>query len=134
MQHALNFLQTLHGHNRWLLVAAWAFCLGLLLLLRWRPQLGLRGARLSFTVFLILYALQALLGIVLFIGTWAEGIPLYRWEHSLLMLLNLALLHLPIRWRRLEAPQWSRRMLWLLLLVGVLGFLGVSRLPKGWLG
>jgi len=134
MQHALNFLQTLHGHNRWLLAAAWAFCLGLFLLLQWRPQLGLRGARLSFTVFLILYALQALLGIVLFIGTWAESIPLYRWEHSLLMLLNLALLHLPIRWRRLEAPQWSRRMLWLLLLVGVLGFLGVSRLPKGWLG
>jgi hypothetical protein len=95
-----------------------------------------RWARLTLLGLLALFALQLLLGIALFVWHW-EGlaqVPHYRWEHVVTMLAALLLLHLPLRWKRLEEALWWRRTLWVVLAVGVLVFLGVARLPKGWLG
>lgn len=132
----MEFLLTLHGHNRWLVVAAWGLSLVLLMLSPRKSIAPWRPATLAFGALLGIVALQFVLGVVLFVWKWQAGgsIPHYRWEHVVLMVLALGALHMPLRWRRLPAPQWQRRTAWILLLAGALIFLGVARLPKGWLG
>jgi hypothetical protein len=132
---AMEFIVLLHGHNRWLVALVWAV-LAVQLVVGAVRSMPRRWARLTLLGLLALFALQLLLGIALFVWRW-EGlaqVPHYRWEHVVTMLAALLLLHLPLRWKRLEEPLWWRRTLWVVLAVGVLVFLGVARLPKGWLG
>ncbi|MCS7177002.1 MAG: hypothetical protein NZ960_05195 [Candidatus Kapabacteria bacterium] len=135
----MDFLVTLHGHNRWLVVVAWIVALVAVLassLQKSNPSVP-RTAVAPLLVLLGLFALQFLLGSVIFIQKWTgwANVPHYRWEHTALMIGSLVLLHLPLRWRRrLPASQWHLRTTLLLLIVGILGFLGVARLPEGWLG
>lgn len=127
----------LHSHNRWLVAAIWGLLVALLFWVRWNwAQRALRLSRAVLLVLLGLFAVQLLLGLMLFVWKWqlSGHIPHYRWEHIVLMLGALGLAHLPLRWRRLPLQQWWRRTLWTVLAVGALVFLGVARLPNGWLG
>ncbi len=133
----MDTLLLIHGHNRWLVAIVWS---ALLVALGW-ARLGWSESafRVCWGLLLILLgllAVQLLIGGVLFVWKWQHSgsIPHYRWEHVVLMLGALSVLHLPLRWRRLPLPARWRRTLWSVLLAGGLLFLGVARLPKGWLG
>lgn len=133
----MDFLLTLHGHMRWLIVATWV--VGAVLLLggvRVHSEQLRRCAFLASGFLFGLLAFQFVLGLVLFVWKWQTTgtIPHYRWEHVTVMLTVLLGAHLPLRWRHRPAAQWWRRTLWLYLALGLLLYLGVSRLPKGWLG
>ncbi len=126
-----------HGHNRWLVAAVWGVLfVSLLWARRGWSQGAFRLSRLALAILLVLFAVQFLLGLVLFVWKWQHSgqIPPYRWEHVVVMVAALGLTHLPLRWRKLSPQQWWRRTFWLALAVGALVFVGVSRLPKGWLG
>jgi len=131
----MEFVVLLHGHNRWLVAMVWAVLVAQLVV-GWAQNIPRRWARLTLLGLLALFALQLLLGIAIFVWRW-EGfgaVPHYRWEHIVTMLAALFLLHLPLRWKQLAEALWWRRTLWVVLATGVLVFLGVARLPKGWLG
>ncbi len=134
----MEFLLTVHGHNRWLAAAAWAVGIILLLLGNlWADAERVRRSVSWVSGFLFgLLSLQLLLGIGLFVWKWQTTgtIPHYRWEHALIMLLALLGAHLPLRWRHRPTGQWWRRMILLYTLLGLLLYVGVSRLPKGWFG
>ncbi|MCS6965798.1 MAG: hypothetical protein NZ473_03420 [Candidatus Kapabacteria bacterium] len=134
----MDFLLTLHGHNRWLVAAAWAAALAVILSSsRTTAASPPRVAMIALSVLLGLFTLQFLLGAIVFIQKWSgwADVPHHRWEHVAMMVLALVLLHLPLRWqKRLAAARWRRRTAFILVAVGLLGFLGVARLPEGWLG
>ncbi len=134
----MDFLLNLHGHNRWLIAGVWLVGTAILLAgQRYAQSTRLRQlAMLAAGTLFGLMTLQLLLGGILFFWKWQSTgtIPRYRWEHVLTMLLVLLGLHFPLRWRHIPLPSWWRRMLWLYLVAGLFLYLGVSRLPKGWLG
>jgi len=58
-------------------------------------------------------------------GYW----PAYRLEHAITMLIALAIVHLPRRWRKAPAPARYRNDLVVVLVTMLVIIAGVARLP-----
>ncbi len=125
----MDFIQTIHSINRWLIVviavvALIKFLIGWLRSSSYQPVD--RGLMAGYTGLL---DLQLLLGIVLLIGL---GLERFRIEHAVTMLIAIILAHLSMLWRD-KADKVKFRNNFLAILIGMLLIIaGVAVLPQGW--
>jgi hypothetical protein len=133
----MNFLYTVHSYLRWIIVAVAIIAL-IRYLIVWmgkaQPGSMDRGLMSGFVGML---DLQVLLGIVILIwlGTSGAGWPRQRFEHGAMMLLAVIFAHVfSKKWRELPGAARGRNYALLILMVLVLIFFGVMRLPQGWTG
>ncbi len=129
-----TFMFELHSGMRWLVVLAAVVALA------WYAWLWIRGrglgakGRLPMAVFSVLLDIQVTIGIVFLVwnGLAGVGFPPHRLEHGVVMLLALAIVHLPIAWKKKPALNVPRNYVMVIVLVLGLIVAGVMRLPQGW--
>jgi hypothetical protein len=132
----MNIVLEIHSLVRWLIVlvalaAIVKFALGWL-----RSSAGDAMDRGLMSGFSGLMDLQALLGIIVLVGGGlsGDGLPFYRIEHAVTMLIAVAVAHLPMRWRSAPGPVRARNNLLAILVSLALVAVGVAGLPQGWFG
>lgn len=77
--------------------------------------------------------LQATLGILyLLIDAVKNGIPFYRVEHSITMIIAVVVAHLSARWKNAADDIRFRNYLFIILAALILIYAGVAGLPGGW--
>ena len=125
----MDFIQTLHSINRWIIVVVAVIAL-IKFLIGWLRSASYQAAdRGLMTGYTGLLDLQLLLGIILLIGL---GLERYRIEHAVTMVIALILAHLSILWRD-KADKVKFRNNFLAILIGILLIIaGVAVLPQGW--
>jgi len=131
----MNFfllLGTLHSFVRWIIVlvaivAAIKFALGWLS--KSRVQKVVRALMSAFSG---LVDLQVLLGLIILLGQGlliaGVGFPINRIEHMITMIVAAIVAHVPMRWRKSDAPTALRSNLLVIIAVLVLIVLGVASL------
>lgn len=128
-----DFLYNLHSGVRWLVVLATIIALIYLLLgvVQRRPYDQL--ARRIMIAFSGLITLQWVIGLILFIvlGGFDVG---YRWEHAVTMTLAVAASHMHNMFKNRPDTVRYRSTLILVLVTLALVYIGVARLPQGWMG
>jgi hypothetical protein len=72
------------------------------------------------------------MGIILLIGL-GQGFPRYRIEHGVTMLVAAVAAHMTAKWKKLDGPTRARNSFIALLIATLLIFVGVMRLPGGWM-
>lgn len=79
---------------------------------------------------------QFVLGLILFITYLAKGMGLQipHLEHGVTMLLALGAAHMAGKWKTAPPKNRAKNYLILLAILGILVFVGIARLPQGWLG
>lgn len=127
----------LHSGIRWILVV-----LGLILLVRLGQGVMSRGKlkygrleRLGMMVLHWLFRIQWLVGILslLLLGNLFHSEFGYRWEHALTMTIGLGVFELQrAKFPGIKDGQKYRHGLVALLVVSILVFVGVLRIPAGW--
>lgn len=127
----------LHSGIRWILVV-----LGLILLVRLGQGVMSRGKlkygrleRLGMMVLHWLFRIQWLVGILslLLLGNLFNSEFGYRWEHALTMTIGLGVFELQrAKFPGIKDGQKYRHGLVALLVVSILVFVGVLRIPAGW--
>jgi len=88
------------------------------------------GLGIAFRFFI---SLQASLGLTYFFwtGFTTAGVPRFRFEHGLSMLLAIICAYLPIRWRNAVDTIRFRNSLFAIFASGIFILIGISRLPGG---
>lgn len=132
----MYYLLQFHSGLRWLIV------LLALILIVWTTLVWLRrdnGDTLTPRLAAGLNALlgiQFLLGLIYLLGTGftGAGFPMHRIEHAVIMLIAVGLVGVTTRWKAQPAPLRARNTLLLVLTALLLIYIGVARLPQGWLG
>ncbi len=132
----LGVVLEIHSLVRWVVVAV------SLAALIWFALVWLRALRSEkvdrglIAAFSGLIDVQVLIGIIFIVwsGLAGAGFPGYRIEHAVIMIIAAAVAHLSLRWRGAAVPLRARNNLALIVGVLILVFIGVSRLPQGWLG
>ena len=126
-----NIIYEAHSGIRWLVVLMTIIAFGWLLFQLIRNKMYDKRTYQVMLVWSSLIGFQWILGVIVFLvlGGFDLG---YRWEHTVTMTLALAAahLHIPLKKR----PDRIRYLggLGAIILVGVLVFVGVARLPQGW--
>jgi hypothetical protein len=133
----MSFLYNVHSYLRWIIVAVAIIAL-IRFLIVWmgKAQPGSMDRGLM-SGFVGLLDLQMLLGIVILIwlGTSGAGWPRQRFEHGATMLIAVIVAHIfSKKWRELPGAARGRNYVLLMLIVLALIFVGVMRLPQGWMG
>jgi hypothetical protein len=130
----MNLIFEFHSIVRWIIVllalaAALRFAIGWL-----TGGFFDRSARLLSGLFSGLIDLQAVAGLLLLIwsGMAGAGFPAYRIEHTLTMTAAAVVAHLPSLWKRSADRVRFRNSLIAVLLAMAIIYLGVARLPGGW--
>lgn len=133
----VDIIAELHSGLRWLLVV-----LALVMLVRLGQGVMARGEqkygrleRLGMLIFQWLFRIQWLVGILFFLfrGNFFQGEFGYRWEHAIMATLALVLLELQrVRFPGVKDGQRYRHGFAALLVVSILVFVGVLRVPGGW--
>ncbi len=127
----MEFLSSIHSFVRWMVVVA-AVVVALKFLIGWLRQgefSGIdRGLSAAFTG---LIDLQALLGLIFLIGDGLSGAGFlrYRLDHGFIMIVAVAVAHLPARWKNAGAKIRFRNSFFVIVAIAVLIFVGVSLLP-----
>jgi uncharacterized membrane protein len=127
-----NILYQAHSGLRWLVVlgAVVAFVVLLVGMLQQRPYT--KATHRAMVVFSSLVGLQWALGLILIftLGTYTG----YQWEHAATMTVALIAAHVYTRFK--TRPDMVRYQVGLATIVGtaLIVFIGVARLPQGWLG
>ncbi len=132
----LGIVLEIHSLVRWVVVGI------SLLALVWFALVWLRALRNEkldrglMAAFSGLIDVQVLIGIIyiLWSGLAGAGFPSYRLEHAAIMIIAAVVAHLSMRWRKVAVQLRARNNLALIVGVLILVFIGVSRLPQGWLG
>ncbi|HWQ34112.1 MAG TPA: hypothetical protein VNQ79_14775 [Blastocatellia bacterium] len=127
-------LLSLHSIIRWIVVIA-ALVAAVALALTWLGnKQNSRTDRVAMSVFTGLLDTQALIGIVLLAWMSSAGgaFPRYRMEHAATMIIAVIVAHLSALWRRSVSVVRARNNLFLVIIVLLLIWAGVQRLPKGW--
>lgn len=130
----------LHSGIRWILVV-----LGLILLVRLGQGVMSRGKlkygrleRLGMMVLHWLFRIQWVVGLIfLLFQVFQSGLPIseigYRWEHLIVMTIGLGVFELQrAKFPGIKDGQKYRHGLVALLVVSILVFVGVLRIPAGW--
>jgi hypothetical protein len=128
----MDFLLTVHSYTRWL-VAALVLIALIKLAITWSRKTPFSGAdRGLLSTAIGLIDLQVLMGIILLIGL-GQGFPRYRIEHGVTMLVAAVAAHMTAKWKKLDGPTRARNSFIALLIATLLIFVGVMRLPGGWM-
>ena len=87
-----------------------------------------------FTVFTILMDVQVLLGLVLLVWDAAQQsfFPMYRIEHAVTLIIALAIVHIPKKWKSIDAGERAKKTLLAVAAAAILVVIGITRLPQGW--
>jgi hypothetical protein len=122
-----------HSGVRWLVVLVTLIALAWMLVGLLQKRAFDPMARRVMLAFSGLISLQWVLGLVLFLvmGGFDVG---YRWEHLVTMTIAVGLAHMHNRWKNAADALRYRNNLILILVVLALVFVGVARLPQGWMG
>lgn len=119
----MDFLYTLHSHNRWLVFLAAIIAIVALCSTWLRGAEFSKGNRILVGIFNVLMIIQGTIGIILLINL---GILRHRLEHALPMLLAVGIVHMSSRWKSSPGPLRARNtaitiaVSLLLVLVGIL--------------
>ncbi len=125
----MEFLYTLHSHNRWLILAAAVLAL-LKLTLTWisRGEYS-KTDNILMGLFRWLLTIQFLIGLVLI---FSLGFVMHRIEHGVTMFLALGAVHFSERWKTAPGPIRARNTVVMIIVALVLIGVGIARLPQGW--
>ena len=125
----MDFIQTLHSINRWIILVVAVIAL-IKFLIGWLRNSSYlpadRGLKAGYTGLL---DLQLLLGIILLIGLTLER---FRIEHAVIMLVAVILTHLSRLWRDKPDKVKFRNNFLVIVLSMLLIIAGVTALPQGW--
>jgi hypothetical protein len=133
----VEFVLQLHSWVRWVIVGVAlgsVVVFGLIWAGRLRPDKRMWALMAAFAG---LIDLQMTLGIIylLWNGLAADvGFPMYRIEHAVTMLVAVVVAHMNARWRTAGDTVRARNNVLIILAVLILIYLGVARLPQGWMG
>lgn len=129
----IQFINTLHSHNRWLILLAAIAAIGSMIhsLIKGQGMKPLDARLIRF--YGAFLTLQFLLGIILLVnlGTamgWDMAALRLHMEHAFTMFLALGAAHFTARWRKSSDPGRIRNMLFCILASLVLIIAGVARL------
>jgi Na+/H+ antiporter NhaC len=127
-----NILYEAHSGIRWLVVLAMLGAFVYLLVGYFQRSPYTKTTHRALVIFSSLVGVQWALGILLLIvmGTFTS----YQWEHAVTMTLAVLLAHLYTRFK--TRPDMVRYQIGLATILGVavIVFIGVARLPQGWMG
>ncbi len=130
----MEFLLMLHSIIRWVIVVVTVVALVRFALVWLGGQAEQRYDKILLSAFSGLVDLQVLVGLIYLVwsGTSGVGFPSYRIEHAVIMIIAAVVGHLPRRWRNAPAATRARNNVIAILVVLVLVYIGVARLPLGW--
>jgi hypothetical protein len=124
----MSILLIIHSITRWLaILVALALVIRLVLGMIKKLPFDKNAAALT-SAFGGLMDTQLLLGGVFFVadGLTKTGFPLFRWEHSVVMLLAASVAHLPSMWKKKADDVRTRNTLIAVVVCLLLIFAGVS--------
>ncbi len=126
-----EFLTYAHSGLRWLVVLMTIVAFGYLLVRAVQSKPFHKQTHLIVVAWSSLFGVQWILGLVLFIALGGFDVA-YRWEHLVTMTIALAVAHayVPLK-KRPDATRYYG-VLASILVVLVLVYIGVARLPQGW--
>lgn len=132
----MGFILMLHSLVRWAVVAL-AVVVIVKFTLGWLRQMKFEKMDNGLAAGLTgLFDLQGALGLIFLIwaGLTGGGWPMYRIEHTVTMLVAVAIAHLPRIWKTAPDALRFRNTLFCFLGAFALIFLGIASLPQGWFG
>ena len=129
----MTILLTIHSITRWLVTLTAIVLLARLVIGLLRKQPFDKSASALTGAFGGLMDTQLLLGVLFFVldGFGKTGFPVYRWEHTVTMLLAVFVAHLPAVWKNKSDAVRTRNTLIAVTVSLLLIFAGVSPLG-GW--
>jgi uncharacterized membrane protein YphA (DoxX/SURF4 family) len=130
----MGLLLQAHSGIRWLVVLAAVIAIVVFLLNWLQKNPASQTDRKFMAIFVGLFDLQWLLGVILllWVGFGGDGFTRQRLEHAFTMTLALVLAHLSAKWKNAPAPTRARNYLFLTLGVLLLIIAGVAVFPTGW--
>jgi hypothetical protein len=130
----MDIVLRVHSIARWvvILVSILAIVWFALVLIRRQGSSADRRVMLAFTIAM---DIQTLIGIILIIGLAIAGggVPGFRIEHGVTMLAATMVGHISARWKNADETTRARNNLIVIVAVLALVFIGVARLPGGWM-
>lgn len=124
----MQFLFTLHSHNRWLVIGmAVVAIIKFFLVYEEHLEFG-RATRIIYAIFSGFLGIQVIIGLILL---FSMGVEPWRLEHGAIMIAAFALAHFPFRWKALHGPLRAKRSMFVIIGVLALILLGIWRLPQG---
>lgn len=127
----MDTLFTLHSHMRHLVFLMMAVTLVITVsdYIRYRRIGKLADAFVR--IYSIILDVQALAGIIVLVVFWGDGTPMrHRFEHALIMILAITVLHLRSRWKK-AAPEVIARATVICLAASIILILtGIFLLPQ----
>jgi hypothetical protein len=125
-------LQEVHSGVRWLVVLATVVAIIAILIGLLQRRDYQTFARRWMSIFSSLVGLQWLIGVVLIIvkGQYLS----FQWEHAAIMTVALVVAHLYLAFRRRDDQTRYVASLVVIIVTAIIVFVGVARLPQGWMG
>lgn len=123
----MDFLYTLHSHNRWLVFLAAIVALVVLCSTWLRGTEYGKGNRIVVHIFNALMVVQGTIGVILLINL---GILRHRLEHALVMFLAIGVVHMSARWKSSPGPLRARNTAITIAISLVLVLVGILTLPQ----
>lgn len=129
----MEILLKAHSGFRWLVLLVAVISL-VVFLLNWLRQSNSSLDRTLMSIFLGCLDLQTLMGIILLLwaGFSGSGFTRPRLEHGLTMIIAVVLGHLSAKWKNSPVSIRARNNFITVLIILVLIYVGVARLPQGW--
>jgi len=129
----MEFLTTLHGHNRWLIVLFAVLALITLILNRKDTSEYKKSTRLFGSIYAYAIAIQFLIGLILFFPKaqaldWDMSALRIQFEHATTMILAVAIAHSAAAWKKLDTAKRLKNTLIAYLVSLFLIVLGVIRI------
>ena len=129
----MNFFFTMHSHFRWLVVLSLIIVL-VKYIYGWMGKTKFSKLdEVLFKIYSGVIDLQITLGLIYFVwsGFAGAGFPRFRLEHGFIMIVTAVIPHLFRRWKNAKDLVRFRNGFYLILISGILIFLGVLMLPGG---
>ena len=134
----MDMLQTLvlylHSWTRWLVLLVAVIAIVIFALTWLRREASSDFDRRLMGMYTGLFDLQTLLGVIILV--WGllggVGLPRYRLEHAVTMVIALVVVHLAMRWRNAPAARRARNNLIAVVVSLALVLAGISALPVPW--
>lgn len=124
----MQFLFTLHSHNRWLVLGMGIAAI-IKFFLVWQEHLEFgRATRIIYAIFSGFLGIQIIVGLILL---FSMGMESWRIEHGLTMIVAFALAHFPFRWKALGGELRAKRSMFVIIGVMIIIVFGIWRLPQG---
>jgi len=129
----MEFLTTLHGHNRWLIILFAVLAVITLILNRKDPSEYKKITRLFGSIYAYALALQFIIGLILFFPKaqaleWDMSALRIQFEHATTMILAVAIAHSAAAWKKLDTSRRIKNTLIAYLISLFLIVLGVIRI------